>query len=51
MPKISQIDDVPYEAEVRILQKITPKSWEIKRFGVSSLAPLKVTKHSLVGCG
>ena len=28
MPKISQIDEVPCQAEVRILQKITLKGWE-----------------------
>ena len=31
MPKISQIDEVPCQAEVRILQKITLKSLQLNR--------------------
>ena len=32
MPKISQIDEVPCQAEVRILQKITLKVYESNNF-------------------
>ena len=37
MPKISRIDEVPCQAEVRILQKITLKEWVILTYGEESV--------------
>ena len=50
MPKISQIDEVPCQAEVRILQKITlNKSWNYNMSGVK-LRTHNNSNHTAITC-